>query len=578
MQLRHRSSLTAVRLAVALAVALATGSAATAAEPPKPAIVVQVKPVSRLLTDYKEMLRQIGGPTEGDRLVKGFETSIKDKLGDNGFEGLDINRPIAAYSVLKEKAEDCSLTLVVPVLGEKEFIGFLERIHVKAEAVKDKKGLYTLDVEGGGFLIPNHSHLRFSDNGWAYIGVNEKEPTEPKEFVAIGDLLDNADQSLFSVKLFPGRVPPKLIAGFLDEMDNSANGVKGFIGAAIEKKHLAKLATTFLTEGPKLVRRYGETGLKEATEVGVRFSFDIASGDTVTDLTVTPKAGSAFAKELAAKPATNNRFANFIPKDAVFGVTLKAPLFAPEIREIGGALVEAGAEELKNLEGVPEKLRPVVDEGAKALLRSVKAGNLDGAIALVGPDKGGKFTLLAGVSLDDTATIEKSLRDAAKDSALTKEFEFDAAKVGTVGVHKVPLGRLIPEGAAGELAKVFGDKSPAYLAFAKDAIIVGYGPGALDAVKTALEAKPGAAPVIDLTLNANRLQKLVAAIDEKSGATIAKLLGTDDKPVSAFRVTVEGGATLKVKATVNLRYAPKLLEGVLGSKAEAEFKPANPGK
>src|SRR5205807_676555 len=79
-----------LRFSLAVAAALATAGLASA-EPPAPPVVIQAKPVSRLLTEYKEMLRQVGGPVEGDRLVKGFERDLKELLGEQGFEGLDIN-------------------------------------------------------------------------------------------------------------------------------------------------------------------------------------------------------------------------------------------------------------------------------------------------------------------------------------------------------------------------------------------------------------------------------------------------------------------------------------------------------
>jgi hypothetical protein len=63
--------------------------------------------------------------------------------------------------------------------------------------------------------------------------------------------------------------------------------------------------------------------------------------------------------------------------------------------------------------------------------------------------------------------------------------------------------------------------------------------------------------MFDVVLNMNRLQKLVAAFDENAAAMVGKHLGTDDKAVSALRLSVEGGAALKVTAVMNVRYLPK---------------------
>jgi len=535
--------------------ALLVASAAVAsAQAPKPAIVVQTQPVSRLLFEFKEVIRQVGGTAQGDAMVKEFEKSLKDGLGEKGFEGLDINRPLAAYAVLKDKPEDCGLVLVIPTTTEKDFVAFLERIKIKAVAVKDKKSVYELELPGNS-PFPKGSHLQFAAGGWAYVTLNDGDPTDAKDLVGLGDVFNNADPSLISARLFPGRVPPKLVGGMLDEIDQAANGLKGFLGGGGGGD--AKVLKAFLEEGPKLLRRYVETGLKEAEEVGVKIGFDPMSGDTITELTLVPKTGTPLAKEIAATAPTTNRFAGLVTKDTAGAVLLKAPLFAKELREIGAAIFEGQDAELKDTK-VPEKLKPVVSEVLKGLARTTKAGNADLAVVLNGPDAAGKFTLVTGVSFSDSAEIEKALRALAKDSDFAKEFEFDTVKVDGIGVHKVPLYRVLPEDGGEELAKVFGAKPPGAVAFAKDAVFVAFGPGAVDAVKAALELKPAAAPALDVTANMSRFHKLIAATDPMGAPMFAKFMGTADKTVSALKVTVEGGAKLTVKATVNVRILPKM--------------------
>jgi hypothetical protein len=549
-----------------------------AAEPPAPAVVVQVKPVSRILSDIKEIIRQVGGPMVGNDLVKEFESSLKRSFGEKGFEGFDINRPFALYGVLAEKPEDITFVLVLPVSGEKEFVALLDRMRVITEPVKDKKGLYTLELQGD--LLPKASHLRITEDGWAYITLNDGDATDAKNLVPVADLLKNAGTELVSAKLYPGRVPPKLLAGLLDQLDQAANGIKGlFVGGDDPN---AKFMATFLEQGPKLLRRYSETALKEVTEVGLTFGFDATTGETVTEFTIVPKAGTPTAKEFAAFGATTNRFAGLVPKDAVAGLTGNNPLFAPELREITVAQVESARATLKEA-GLPEKFEPVVEELLKGLTRAIKAGTYDVAFALAGPDKAGKYSVLGGLSVDDPSGVEKALREAAKDTTLAKAFQFDAAKAGDVSIHKVLLMKLLPEEASGPIGKFFGDDAPLYLAFAKDAVFVGFGTGSLDGLKAAVAAKPGPAPALDLTWNSGRIVKFAAAIDERAGAEVAKHLGTDDKAVSAMRLTAEGGQTLKVKFTFNVRYLPKLImalvvKGRAGGDAPPPLPVAVPAK
>ncbi|HEV3438121.1 MAG TPA: hypothetical protein VG122_12225 [Gemmata sp.] len=527
------------------------------AEPPKPTVVVAAKPISRLLTEYREMLRQVGGPVQGELLVKEFENDLKEMFGEHGFEGIDLDRPLAAYSVVREKFRETNLVLVVPVTGEKEFLALLERLKIKSAPVKDKKGLHKLEFIGPGFLTST-PYVQFTDGGWAYVALNGDEVSDAKNRLPLEDLFDNADLSLFTVKLFPERFPEKLLKSWLEEMENTANGIKRFVGMGVPM-HIVKLAQTFLEEGPKLLRRYAETGLKEAAEVRIQFSWEPMTGETFTELVLTPKAGTPLAKEIAAKAATTHRFAGIAQANVAVGVAVKVPLFAKEIQEIVAAGVEAIEGEAKTTD-IPNSFHPFLEELAKSAIQSVKKGDLDVALALVGPDKGGKFTVQGAISLVDPTPFEKALRQAAKSAELAKLFEFDVAKVGGVSIHKVPLARAANEEQLRELSRLFGENPPGYVAFAKDAAFVSFGPDGLAAIKAAIEAKPGPAPVVELTGNMNRLHKLIASMaGEQVAGMYAKFIGTDDKAVSMLRVTVEGGQTLKAKATVNVRYLPKFI-------------------
>jgi hypothetical protein len=526
------------------------------AQEPKPTVIISAKPVSRLLSEYREMLLHVGGPAQGERFVKEFETDLKEMFGEHGFEGIDINRPFAAYTVVREKLEETNMVMVVPVTGEKEFLAFLQRLRFKSTPVKDKKGLYTLELAEPGFLLAHTSHVQFSDGGWAYVGLNGDEVAEAKNRLPVADLFDNADQTLISAKLFPARFPEKVLKNWLEEMDIAANGAKRFFGA-LDPQDGGKVFLAVLDEGPKQVRRYAETGLKEASEISIQFSWEPTSGETFTELVLTPKPGTPLAKEIATRPATIQRFAGLVPTNAAVGVAAQAPLFTKEVRAIVEPLVGLIEGEAKH-QDLPEAFRPLVEELGKSIQASVKKGDLDGAIALTGPDKGGKFTLVGAISLTDTTAIDKAVRQAAKSADLGKQFELDAAKVGEVTIHKVPLARAAHENMLRGLNRITGEEPPSYIALAKDAVFVSYGPESLAAIKAAIEAKPGPAPVLELTGNMNRLHKLVALLAGDVGADqFAKALGTDDKPVNMLRITVEGGQTFKAKVTMNLRHIPK---------------------
>jgi hypothetical protein len=544
-----------IRLILAAAVICFSHICANA-QTPKPTVVLTAKPISRLLSEYREMIQQIGGPAEGERVVKGFDDQLKEHLGEQGFEGLDINRPFAAYTVVKEKFEDTNPILILPITGEKEFIAFLKRMKMEASAVKDKKGLYMLRVRGLDFL-PNDSFVQFVDS-WAYVGLNGDDVGDAKNRLPIDNLFDNTDLALITARFFPENFPEKLLKEWLKEMDNGAMGIKGFIVNG-PPPEIRKLFETFFDEGPKLVRRYAETGIKEAQEVRLQFSWEPNTGDTFTELILTPRAGTQLAKDIAGKATLSNRFAGLKQPNAVLAAVVKAPLFAKELQEIGVALVGA-IEGGGKLAKVEESFHPLMEEVAKSAAESVKKGDCDIALALVGPDKEGLFTVVAALSLTDTAAIDKTLRQLAKGDDRPKDFEFDVEKVAGVGIHKVPLARAAGEEIMRHVGAILGDKPPSYVAIAKDALYVSIGPESLAAVKTAMAAKPGPAPALELTGNFNRFLKYIPVLGarENDVEKFARLFGTDDKQVNLLSVTVEGGQTLKAKATLNVRYLPRL--------------------
>ena len=77
-------------------------------------------------------------------------------------------------------------------------------------------------------------------------------------------------------------------------------------------------------------------------------------------------------------------------------------------------------------------------------------------------------------------------------------------------MHGVLHG-LMNEEDGEKFEKAFGAKPQGAVAFAKDAVFVAFGPGAVDAVKAALELKPAAAPALDMTANMSRFHKLYTA-------------------------------------------------------------------
>ena len=563
-------------LCTAAAIALtawpvAAQPAAAKAGPAKPTLIVYGQPASKLLADWKSLIRLAVGPKEGEKVVKEFQKDLQDFLGEKGFEGIDIDQQLAAYITVTEKVEDSTIVLVMPITTDKEFLGLLERIKLKTAPVADKPGLYTLELPP--HLFPHPSHVRFFE-GMAYVGLNGEAVNDPAALVPAAELFNTGETTQIAVKLWPERFPEKLLGEWLDQMDNQANRIKGF-AANGPRKHENDAAKAWFEEAPKLVRRCSEGLRKDGKEAMLRVALEPATGAGWSEVIVTPRPDSPLAKYTAARTATTNRFSGLVPADAVVGIYAQAPLFSAEPRVLAAAMLEMARVEAAAKEaGLPEAFKPIVDELFLGLMRTAKTGDADLAAALVGPDKDGTFGVVGAVSFDDTAPLEKALR-GIDDAILKKLMKFDADKVGDISIHTFPIGAAAEAANAG-LVKMFGKSPVLAIALAPKAIYVSFGADPIPAIKAAIGAKPAPMPALSLMVNPNRLHKLIAATGGDMAAKVfAESMGIDDKLMELGSVAIEGGKTLKIKVSANMKY---ILGFFMVSTSRVEkFEPVEPG-
>ena len=164
------------------------------------------------------------------------------------------------------------------------------------------------------------------------------------------------------------------------------------------------------------------------------------------------------------------------------------------------------------------------------------------------------------MAFDDPSALEKEFKKFFQKEAPQEEqdrMKWDAAKVGKVSIH---LWKQQRAGLFGRFEGFGGDDSAIAFAFAPHGIFVAMGPDAVGTVKDALAVKPAASPVLDVVLNPAKLGKLVQKMDPRDPQALSqveKLLGREDKLISAMSATLEGGKELKAKFVINLRLLPR---------------------
>ena len=550
-----------------LAILLLLPETASAAEPPLPPIVFQSQPIGRILDDLRLSADIVGG----EKGVKALNEGLKQLLGEKGLEGLDISRPMIGYVVLAPKPQDITAVIAFPVTGEKEFLGLCDRVNkdkLKVDA-KDKT-LYHMPP-----LEPQYKALmRFKDR-YAYIayGANPAPQIESAALVPMGKLHDPAERGLFAARLHVERIPlPVLLAAgsWMDEVK------KRFAGRGIGRQAEAILNPA-MAELEKLATRY----LKYAADiesVAARLLLDAPTGNLIIEATLSGKPNSELAKTIAAFKPTPHRFSALAAHPGTVGaLTFRLPLYEAELRAAAVLSLEVAQKEAQNSN---DPGKAAGEELFKALARTARAGELDFALAVRGPDKDGWFTVLGALACDETKALEKAYRDYIDKNPdkAGGETRWDVAKGGNVSIHTL---KLTPGGFIDPSKVLGGENCAIAFAFAPKGVFLAMGPDAIGTLKDALAVKPAPAPVLELLLNPVRTTQLIQKIigpDDPDISDVEIVLGKEDKLRSILSATLEGGKELRAAITINLKVLPRaaLQSAIKRAAAEKSDIPPKP--
>src|SRR5437868_12056206 len=98
-----------------------------------PAAMLQTASAGKILKD----VREAAGIVAGEHGPKAIDDFLKSSLGEKGFSGLDLAKPILGYVIFDEKdAEKTRFVMLVPIAKEEDFLDFLKRCHLEPEEMK----------------------------------------------------------------------------------------------------------------------------------------------------------------------------------------------------------------------------------------------------------------------------------------------------------------------------------------------------------------------------------------------------------------------------------------------------------
>jgi hypothetical protein len=518
---------------------LAAPLTAVAADPP---IVFQTYSAGRILTDVRSISKLAGG----EKAAKALNDKLKEKLGEKGFEGLDLDRPILGYVQFDGKLEDVVGVAAIPVTSEKEFLGLYERLF-EEKLKPGENGLYEIkipDADGKVKVL-----MRFeAQHAFIAIGKDPTAALDKKNLVPTSKLFDPSEKSLASLKVHFDRLPKEI----REEMANGLKDLKGKLDALPLPEDASEQVRKAMDELVKLGKRYSDL-LQDAKTATARVILDVNTGEMAVEIGLTGKPGSNLAKSIASRQPSTNKFAGLITPDTVAGVKLQLPLFAKEIQNAAVMGLEAGLKQAA--ENAPPDFKVAIEETFKGLIRTVKDGEFDLAISLRGPDKNGLYTVVGAVAFEDPAPLEKELLALVKKELppmYSELLKLDVAKVGKTSIHEAKIGGLLPDG----VKKVFGEEASVAFAFAPNGIFIAIGPNAVNTMKVALEVKKAPSPVFEIAINPKRLGNFIQAI----GLEVPPDFGTLDSLAPMFAISIEGGNELRLRLSTNL----KGIEGVGG--------------
>lgn len=509
----------------AVALSAVLPSAALAQKPAEPTLEVRLRSVNDLL-DRAEYIGKLVDKDEPIKQVRGLVEQLS--TDGKGLEGIDPKKPFGVYAVLTQDVQSSPVIVMIPIADQERFLG----------ALKDRLQIIPEKADGGALKanVPliNEVYLRFA-NGYLYVGRTAADLAE-KGLVSPKDYFAKDDGSVISVTARFDRIPADVKTFVLGQFEHQLQeGRKKNENAnkSAAEKALEAVLVDAVAGSAKMLADDGK-------ELSLKVFVDAKTDDLSFELTLTAMDGTPLAKNFAGLAGRTSVPAGIVAsKNPVASVIAKAGL-PEELKKKLVPAIDAIVKDAVDNSG---------DRGAtlrvlEPLAATAKAGNLDFASSLVGPNAKGKYAAISAVMVKDAKELEKVLKEFAPvipgDAV---EFSFDVAKEGKFALHKIDV-KLADE----NFENLFGTKT-VWLAVSDDCIVLSIEPeGSL--LKEGLKAKPAAAPVFSAEV---ALARLVPLVEKNLKPDEVKALLKDafgnESPAGkdTIGLSIEGGKQLNMK-------------------------------
>jgi hypothetical protein len=494
----------------------------------KPTIVVRLASIDSLTADVLYLADLVG---QGEKAKEGLAALDAQKDRD-GLKGVDTKKPLGLYGTVGPKGaqEDAVAVLLVPVTSEDAVVNFVGALR-GTKPSKDADGVYSVAI---GLPMFGTVYGRFTD-GYCYIS-NTKAALDKEKLLSPADVLPAGKVGLVSATVQLDKLPKNMKDLMLSRIDlHLANARdKGKPG---ESEQEAKLRKLVIDEAFGQIKAL----LRDGAAVDLRVEVDPTAGDLGLSFSVAAKSGSELATAISDLATRKSLAASLIGRNSASSLQLHLGLPAKLKNSLGEVLDQL--EKKAMAEAPDDNAREVVGLLAKAILPTLKAGELDSGFDLRGPSGSGHYTFIAGSRVSGGEAIDKAIHKVIDKvpGGLAGVVQLDAEKAGSATIHRINVPDLPPE-----LTDVLGN-SPLYIAVRDDAVLMVMGDKGLETIKelAASSARPG--PIVGVTSSVGRLVPLLEKTNKPAGDAAKKALGKGDN--DKVRLVIQGGEALEIKIT-----------------------------
>lgn len=504
---------------------LAQASAAVAAEP---AIVVQVKSLEGLLSDFQYFAEIAERKDFADQL----DGLIKALAGPKGLAGtgIDITRPFGAYVVPTEGLVDSPFAVMIPVADEQSLVKALEGFNIKA--TKDENGVYATELPN----VPAPVYIRIADK-YAYVTARDRSYIDPANLLAPKQIFSADANTLLAISLRIDRIPDTAKQLGLGQLDLRAADIKDRNTSKDDRPEITRYNHAVIDHGMQLVKSL----LNDGRALELRLAIDRKTNDVSARLTLDGKPDSELTKMFGQLGKMTSQFGRLSDSALSAGVCFALP---EVVRHPLAAAIDAVFQRNLAEQKDPEK-RKIVEITQNAIASTVKAGEVDVA-AEVRPGKDGRFDMLAALKVRNGDKIEQAARQihsAATESERAK-IQFDTGKAGPFSLHRLDLTSEFDS----EARRLFGENAKILVGIRPDAAVIAIGQHAEALIKDHAAVRPASAALAHMDASVRHLARL----DKDHHEAAVKLAESSFGSISGsdrLLIRFEGGSQFKLTLT-----------------------------